>query len=274
MSAGEGLRLAVGTFTRIPSGRVTITPATARTALLLAPLAVVPMALQVVLVGLTVEIGLPPLVAAGLVLAVLAYGSRGMHLDGLADTVDGLGAGWDRERALEVMRRGDVGPMGAVALVLVLLVQAAAIAALLGAGWRGALVVGAAVVASRAAAAVVCVRGQQASQGSSLGAAFVGTVPVVSALLLVLVVSAVLVAAVLPVALRQGVLDDWGSSGGSWITARAPVVAAVAAPAGVWAATAVRDKATRVLGGVNGDVIGAGIEVALTTILVLLTVAW
>ncbi|HCE60933.1 MAG TPA: adenosylcobinamide-GDP ribazoletransferase, partial [Janibacter terrae] len=126
MSASEGLRLAVGTFTRSPSGRVTITPDTARTALLLAPLAVLPLALQVVLVGLTVEIGVPPLVAAGLALGVLAHGSRGMHLDGLADTVDGLGAGWDRERALEIMRRGDVGPMGAVALVVVLLVQAGA----------------------------------------------------------------------------------------------------------------------------------------------------
>ena len=38
MSASEGLRLAVGTFTRYPSGRVTITPDTARAALLLAPL--------------------------------------------------------------------------------------------------------------------------------------------------------------------------------------------------------------------------------------------
>ena len=33
MSLGEGMRLAVGTFTRSPSGRVTITPDTARTAL-------------------------------------------------------------------------------------------------------------------------------------------------------------------------------------------------------------------------------------------------
>ena len=77
-----------------------------------------------------------------------------MHLDGLADVVDGLGAGWDRERALEVMRRGDMGPMGAAAIVLVLLVQAAAVAHLLGEGWRGALVVAALVAASRA----VCAR--------------------------------------------------------------------------------------------------------------------
>ena len=47
--------------------------------------------------------------------AVLAFGTRAMHLDGLADTVDGLGSGWDRERALAIMARGDVGPMGVVA---------------------------------------------------------------------------------------------------------------------------------------------------------------
>lgn len=271
MSASEGLRLAVGTFTRSPSGRVTITPDTARTALLLAPLAVLPLALQVVLVGLTVEIGVPPLVAAGLALGVLAHGSRGMHLDGLADTVDGLGAGWDRERALEIMRRGDVGPMGAVALVVVLLVQAGAIATLLGSGWRGALVVGAAVVASRAAAGAVCGRGQQAAPGSKLGAAFVGTVPLVGAALVVLAVGALLVASVLPVALLLG---DGSSAAPCWMVARAVLVAAVAAPVAVWAAISLRDKAVRTFGGVGGDVIGAGVEVALTVLLVLLTVAW
>ena len=270
MSLGEGMRLAVGTFTRSPSGRVTITPDTARTALLFAPFAVLPLALPVVLVGLTVPLGVPALVAAGLAVGVLAYGSRGMHLDGLADTVDGLGAGWDRDRALEVMRRGDVGPMGAIALVVVLLVQAAAMAALFGAGWRGALVVGAAVIASRVAPAAVCTRGQRASQGSSLGAAFIGTVPVVAALLATLAVSALLVASVLPVAL-PGSPD---SSTSLWVTVRTLLIGALAAPAAVWAAISLRDRAARTFGGVGGDVIGAGVEVALTVLLVLLTVAW
>lgn len=272
MSLGEGMRLATGTFTRRTSGQVRVDRETARTALLLAPLAIAPIALRVVVVGLTVEIGVPPLVAAALALLVLAHGSRAMHLDGLADTVDGLGAGWDRERALEVMRRGDVGPMGAVALVLVLLVQAAAIAALLGAGWRGALVVGAAVIASRAAAAAVCGRGQGASAGSSLGAAFVGTVGAAQVALLTLAASLLLVLAVVPVLLelRPGVDTD----SELWASVRLLVLAAVAAPVAVRAATALRDKAVRTFGGVGGDVIGAGVEVALTVILVLLTVAW
>ncbi|WP_068262832.1 adenosylcobinamide-GDP ribazoletransferase [Janibacter limosus] len=273
MSLGEGMRLATGTFTRRTSGPVSVTPQTARSALLLAPVAVLPLALQVTLISASVELGVPPLVAAGAALAVLAHGSRAMHLDGLADTVDGLGAGLGKD-PLEVMRRGDVGPMGAVALVLVLLVQVGAITALLGSGWRGALLVGAAVIASRAAAAVVCGRGQRTAAGSRLGAAFVGTIPFAAAALLTLVVAAVLVAAVSPmvVVLRPDALGD--SSTPLWLTTRMLLVTALAAPIAMLAAVRVRDKAARVIGGVNGDVIGAGVEVALTVVLVLLTVAW
>ena len=68
--------------------------------------------------------GLPPLAVGLLVVGCLALGSRALHLDGLADTVDGFGAGWTAERSLMVMRRGDVGPMGVVALIVVLGLQA------------------------------------------------------------------------------------------------------------------------------------------------------
>lgn len=270
MSAlGAGLRLAVGTFTRIPSGTVALDGASARHALLLAPLAVVPLAALVGLLGATVEIGVPPLVAAGLTLAVLAYGTRAMHLDGLADTIDGLGAGWSQERALEVMRRGDVGPMGTAAIVLVLLLQAAAITSLLGAGWRGAIVVGLAVLVSRASCAALCVRGQRPSAGSTLGAAFVGTVPFALAALLAVLATAALVAATL---LAVITLALPGSS--VWGPVRGLLVAAVAGLAGIRAAVMLRDKASLTFGGVGGDVIGAGVEIALTTTLVLLTLAW
>lgn len=265
MSAGAGLRLAVGTFTRIPSGEVSTSREAARSALLVAPLAVLPLAALVGLVAASVELGVPPLVAAGLALAALAHGSRGMHLDGLADVVDGLGAGWDRERALAVMRRGDVGPMGAVALVLVLLVQATAIAHLLGEGWRGALVVAALVAASRAACARQCTVGTEPSAGSRLGQAFVGTVSPVAAWLLQSVVVALVVAACWPL------VSDLGLEGRE--AARPLLVAALAVGLGAQAAVVLRDRATRVLGGVGGDVLGGGIEIALTTSLVIMTVA-
>lgn len=261
---GDGLRLAVGTFTRIPSGTVTLDARTARAALLLAPVAVLPLALLVLAIGSGVEVGLPPLVAAALVLAVLAHGSRGMHLDGLADVVDGLAAGWDRERALEVMRRGDVGPMGAVALVLVLLLQAAAITDLLSAGWRGALVVAAVVLLSRSVCARLCATDTPTAAGSRMAAAFVGTVPVLAAGVLALVGAAVVALATLP----QLVLLDGRD------VLRGALLVLVAVVLGLLAPTLLRDKAVATLGGVNGDVLGAAVEVTLTTTLVVLTLAW
>lgn len=259
MSAlGEGFRLALGTFTRIPSGEVSTERAVARAALLLAPLAVLPLAVGVGLLGWSVEAGVPPWVAAGLALALLAYGTRAMHLDGLADTVDGLGAGWDRERALEVMRRGDLGPMGAVALVLALLLQAAAMAELFTAGWRGGLVVAALVVASRATCALLCAAGSRPSEGSSLGRVFVGAVPVAAAVGLQVVTALVVLAAAWPLVDGPGALLLGGST---------TAVAALAV-------LALAGRARRVLGGVNGDVLGAGVEISLAASLVVGSVTW
>ena len=66
-----------------------------------------------------------------LALAALALLTRGLHLDGLADTADGLGPLRGRERALQVMHQSDVGPFGVATLVLTLLLQIACLAALL-----------------------------------------------------------------------------------------------------------------------------------------------
>src|SRR5829696_5520335 len=72
---------------------------------------------------------LPSLGAAALGLGVAALLTGALHLDALADTADALG-GTTRERRLEIMRDHAIGSFGAVALVLVLLVEASALAAL------------------------------------------------------------------------------------------------------------------------------------------------
>ncbi|MDH4120763.1 MAG: adenosylcobinamide-GDP ribazoletransferase [Deltaproteobacteria bacterium] len=70
--------------------------------------------------------GLPPLAVGVLMTAWLAWLSAGLHLDGLADTFDGLGARIKgRPAALAAMTDSASGPMGTAALVLVLVLKAA-----------------------------------------------------------------------------------------------------------------------------------------------------
>ena len=161
----DGWRLAVGTLTVLPvRPPEQVDARVARAMATLAPLAFMPVALIAGGLGFaTVALGWPSLVAGLLTVAATAWLTRAIHLDGLADTVDGLGSGRPTEAALAIMRRGDVGPMGVVALVVVLALQAIAAAELLGreGGWLGlvvALCAGRAALARRAGCGVRVVR--------------------------------------------------------------------------------------------------------------------
>ncbi|HEV7196961.1 MAG TPA: adenosylcobinamide-GDP ribazoletransferase [Pedococcus sp.] len=252
-AALSGLRLAVGTLTMVPVGD--LEPPSRRSAawaMTLAPVAVLPLAAAAGAIGWLGGLArLPALVVAALVLMALGLGSRAMHLDGLADTVDGIGAGWSRQRALDVMRRGDVGPMGVAAVVLVLLVEAGAAAAILErpGGW---LLVALAVVVSRASCALTCARGIPAARREGMGALVAGTVPL-PALAFVLVASAT--------ALGEATQDMHAGSG----------AAAVAVLVMTLVVALLIRLATRVFGGVSGDVMGAAIEISLAALLVTLS---
>lgn len=246
--------MAVGTLTIIPTGAIgTVDRGVAGRAMVLAPVAVVPLAVVAAAVGwLGNVLGLPALGVGLLVVGVLAVGTRALHLDGLADTVDGLGAGWDRERSLQVMRRGDVGPMGVVALVLGLGLQAVAAGQLLH-GWRGALLVAILVCESRGALVGVCVRGVPAARSDGLGVVVAGSVPRTAAAITALVL-AVLLALAFAALRRPGV----GGLATGLLVGLAAVVAV---------GLLVR-RTVRRFGGVTGDVMGAAIETALTVLLV------
>ena len=71
----------------------------------------------------------PPLLAAILLVAGWKILTGGLHLDGLADSIDGL-AGRDRERRIAIMRDSRLGAFGAIALALSLLVAVGAVDAL------------------------------------------------------------------------------------------------------------------------------------------------
>jgi adenosylcobinamide-GDP ribazoletransferase len=68
----------------------------------------------------------PPVVSA-LLVVILVITNGGLHLDGLADTVDGLAGGATPEERLSIMRDHTTGALGVVSLVLLLLVKYAAI---------------------------------------------------------------------------------------------------------------------------------------------------
>ncbi len=80
-----------------------------------------------------------PVAAAGLV-ALTVILSRGLHLDGLADTLDGLGGGRDPETRLAVMKDSRLGAFGAIGLGLALLLKYALLLALLEQGRLAGLV--------------------------------------------------------------------------------------------------------------------------------------
>lgn len=70
------------------------------------------------------------LIAAALVVALWALLTGALHLDGLADTGDGLAAAAPREKRLEIMRDPRVGTFGVVTVIVVLLLKFAAVASL------------------------------------------------------------------------------------------------------------------------------------------------
>ncbi len=70
------------------------------------------------------------MLAALLVLLFFVLVSGALHEDGVADTADGLGGGWNREQMLAIMRDSKIGAFGAVALVLSLLARFALLSSL------------------------------------------------------------------------------------------------------------------------------------------------
>ena len=122
---------AVAFLTRVPVGRsLSLGAEDVGRGAVLFPLVGAAIGAATGLAAVGLDVVVPPLVAAGLALALEALLTGAIHLDALADTADGLGAS-SREHALEIMREGTIGAFGAIALVLDLLVKAAALAALL-----------------------------------------------------------------------------------------------------------------------------------------------
>lgn len=188
--------------------------------------------------------GAPPLLAGAVAVAVLALGTRGMHIDGLADTVDGLGCYGPPERALAVMRGGGVGAFGAAALAVVVIAQAATLPVLAERGMWPALI--GALVLGRIAVLPACRPGVPAASDTGFGALVAGTQ---SRTVIALWVLGALIASV------------WAVPGIWW---QGPATVFVA----LGAAAALTAHCARRFGGITGDVLGAAVETAATLALV------
>ncbi|PWE33013.1 adenosylcobinamide-GDP ribazoletransferase [Maritimibacter sp. 55A14] len=148
-------RLAVMLLTRLPAGRIR----GEGPALNAARWAFVLVGVPVGLIGWgahagALALGAAPLMAAMLAISALALVTGALHFDGLADFADGIGGGRDKAHCLEIMRDSRIGSYGALAMILVTGLWAAALtdlAARAGAGWFVA-------VAMLSRAAMVCLQ--------------------------------------------------------------------------------------------------------------------
>jgi adenosylcobinamide-GDP ribazoletransferase len=257
----DGLRLALTTFTvaRVRSPE-RLDRRTARSAMELAPL----MGLLLGVAGAAVlyafrvlgDFRSPPLLPAALAIGAVALLTRGLHLDGLADLVDGLGSYRDPSGTRAVMKAPDLGPLGMVAVVLTLLVQVSALLSCVLHG-RGSASLVAAVVTGRLAVTWAC-SGPPAATSEGLGALVAGT-------------ARRSVAAVWTVAVAAGFAAYATVDGDQLGSDTEQVVRTVLGVlVGLALAWLLGRHAVRRVGGITGDVLGALCEVATTGCLVVL----
>ena len=184
----------------------------------------------------------PPALTATLLVGLSAWITGAIHLDGLADSADGLGGGRTRADALRIMRDPAIGSFGAATLVLVVAAKVTALAALLE---RGA------------------------------GMPYIVAVPAISRWTIPVL------AAWLPYARAEGGVGKAAAGGGSAMGVLvATVITALIAVASLgvramlpWTLAAiamavVARAARRRIGGVTGDVFGASVELSETAALI------
>ncbi|TDB99617.1 adenosylcobinamide-GDP ribazoletransferase [Nonomuraea longispora] len=275
----DGWRFSAGTLTVFPVRVERADRKVAGQAMVLAPavglmlglVAGLPLPLVALLHG-------PPLLGAALAVGALAVLTRGLHLDGLADLADGLGSGKPAAQALDIMKKSDIGPFGVMTLVLTLLIQAAAAA---GAGYAAFVT---ACAAGRLALVWACRAGVPAARPDGLGAMVAGTVrppaPWLVTAAALLAAAALGLAAFLAGADSLTVVDSLTGAAtaagpaagpaapGTGIGTAGVLVLPAGLLAGLGAALLLLRHAGRRLGGITGDVLGALVETATATTLV------
>jgi adenosylcobinamide-GDP ribazoletransferase len=224
---------AVGFLTRIPVGRLRIEAEDVGRGTLFFPLVGAGVGALVGSVAESLDGVLGAFLAAGVAVACEAALTGAIHLDALADFADGLGAG-SRERALEVMRDPSTGAFGALALGLDLLLKVGAVSLLVAEGNAVLALLAAVAIGRGAPLALASLPYARPGQGSGRALTDAPAWPRAGGL--------VVAGAIAAVALGWDALPIAGG-----------------AAAGVFVVGSI---AQRRLGGVTGDVLGAGAELA------------
>ena len=175
-----------------------------------------------------------------ILVSLLAFLTRGLHLDGVGDTFDGLGAGGDRAHVLSVMDDSHIGAFGVIAIVMVLFLKIHALESLDVDRWRVLLT---ALILGRWAMVLLAFRSNAAKAG--LGSNLIGH----------LQTSHLLLATLLTLLLVATIFRGNGIVMMAWVA-----IFTVAS----------KSYFHRRLGGVTGDTCGAVGELSETSVMVLL----
>jgi adenosylcobinamide-GDP ribazoletransferase len=240
----DGLWLALSWLTVLPGPRQAVNARSCRRAIAWAPVVGCLIGgIGATTLWVSTLLHAPALLAGLLTVAFFVLFTRGMHVDGLADTVDGLGCYGPPERALRVMRDGGTGPFAVVTLILMLGVQAVALAGLATtANWQAVML---ACMVGRAAFVLCCRDGVPAARQDGMGYLVAGSQP-----------TRIVAAWWLALAVVGGV-----GVRGTWWQGVVAVVLSGAATLGLLR------HVRRRFGGITGDVLGAAGELATTLVL-------
>jgi adenosylcobinamide-GDP ribazoletransferase len=249
----DGLRLSVSTLTILRLGAPRVDRRTAGVAMAFAPLVGLGVGAAAAGVGQLANWWTrSPLVSAVAAIASLAAVTRALHLDGLADTADGLGVNRPPAESLQVMKRSDIGPFGVVTLVLVLALQISALTDTYTIH-RGAVAVIVAAMAGRLAVTAACSGPIPSARSDGLGAWVAGSVRIWAAIVVGVLVGAVS-----------------GGLGLLYVDAQTAALAAAAVAFGLAGALLLLRHCINRFGGITGDVLGALVETGATIALFVL----
>jgi len=188
----------------------------------------------------------PSGVAAVLTVLLLVLITGGLHLDGLADTADGIFSVRNRERMLEIMRDSHIGTMGVLAVFFVLALKIAALAPLLHDQRLGIIIL--MPLAGRTAMLLMLTALPYARKDGGLASLFIrrrSWLHPIFAMIFMIIAGLFLGA-------------------GGWLPS--PWSGLIAALSGIAAAVLTAGLIYRKLGGFTGDTVGAAAEIAETAV--------